>query len=133
MRGALSQIQRAGLVLSLAGLLLAGDSQWVLLQGFAWARMIVVYSADAPVATAVAQTFSGQRPCPLCLAAQKGQQEQGDRAPSRRVERRLETVLAGPATRLFPALREVPWPETRVVPFPDSPRFAPPKPRPRLA
>ena len=133
MRGALSKIHRAGLVLSLAGLLLAGDWQWVLLQGFAWARMIVVYSADAPVATAVAQTFSGKRPCPLCLAAQKGQREQSDRAPSRRVESRLETVPASPAARLFPALREVPWPEVVVIPFPDSPLFAPPKPRPRPA
>ena len=56
------------LILTLTG------GHWLLLQSFAWVRMIVTYARSATISTALAQTFDGQHPCPLCKLIQKAQQ-----------------------------------------------------------
>ncbi|HMO50706.1 MAG TPA: hypothetical protein PKE26_09805 [Kiritimatiellia bacterium] len=39
-----------------------------LLQVAAWAGMVIAYSQDSDLATAVEMTFDGDHPCPMCTA-----------------------------------------------------------------
>lgn len=54
-------------------------AHWALLQGGAWAGMLVARAARTDVATAVETTFDGAHPCRMCLAVQDGQKEQQQR------------------------------------------------------
>jgi len=47
---------------------------WAALQSVAWAGMLLSYSRSGSVATAIAKTFDGRHPCPLCKAIAKGEQ-----------------------------------------------------------
>ena len=49
---------------------------WVALQTVAWAGMIVSYSEKAPLKTALAETFDGKHPCPLCKAIAAGKKSE---------------------------------------------------------
>jgi hypothetical protein len=42
--------------------------QWELSQGLAWIQMIREYSQESSLATAVEDTFSGQKPCSMCVS-----------------------------------------------------------------
>jgi len=52
-------------VASVLVLLLAGV-QWDILQGIAWAGMLVKYTARYDLSTAAKMTFDGAHPCALC-------------------------------------------------------------------
>lgn len=94
-------------MLSLVAALASSGGPWVLLQGFAWARMIVVFSQESGLRTAIVQTFSGRRPCALCHAAQRGQHEEGRKAPGLKLELNLEWAPAAEnALELDPPLLE---------------------------
>lgn len=43
------------------------------LQVVAWAGMVVTYSHDQSLADALAMTFDGDHPCPLCISIRKAQ------------------------------------------------------------
>ena len=48
----------------------------------AWGQMLVDYSKDKGVMVAVADTFDGAHPCPMCLKIKEGkQQEKSDKGP----------------------------------------------------
>lgn len=74
--------------LGAAGLIFAAVSlcggHWAVLQGVAWARMLVEYSPEAGFVQAVRKTFSGTAPCGLCkkIAAAKSQDKTPAGAPS---------------------------------------------------
>lgn len=57
-------------------LLAASDAPWGALQSVAWAGMIVSYSERAPLKTALAETFDGKHPCPLCQAIAAGKKSE---------------------------------------------------------
>jgi hypothetical protein len=131
MKPVAARASRLGLWLSLLALVFASGSQWTLLQGVAWARMIVVYAQEGTLAEALAQTFSGRRPCPLCHQAQKGQHQQGDQVPWQRPAAALELIPTGPAAAAlapdFPLLWQVGVAREQPV----GQRRSPPKPPPR--
>ena len=60
-------------------LVLAISSPWALLQSVAWFGMLVNYSRKAGLPQAVAMTFDGQHPCPLCHLVKEGQAEERQR------------------------------------------------------
>jgi hypothetical protein len=45
---------------------------WTVLQSVAWAAMIVTYSRQGTLREAVARTFDGNHPCPLCKLVRAG-------------------------------------------------------------
>jgi hypothetical protein len=49
---------------------------WAFLQAVAWAGMVISYSQEAPLTEAVAKTFDGQHPCPLCKQIAKGKRSE---------------------------------------------------------
>jgi hypothetical protein len=65
-----------GNLLLIIALLVATDAQWLVLQSVAWAGMIVSYSEKAPLKLALAETFDGKHPCPLCKAIAAGKKSE---------------------------------------------------------
>ncbi len=57
-------------------LLAATDAQWLVLQSVAWAGMIMSYSEKSPLKGALAETFDGKHPCPLCRAIAAGKKSE---------------------------------------------------------
>lgn len=49
---------------------------WAVLQSIAWARMISQYAQQESLGGALAKTFDGNHPCPMCRAIQQGQQQE---------------------------------------------------------
>lgn len=45
---------------------------WALLQGVAWAGMLVSFASEGTVMEAVQKTFDGQHGCPLCKKVKEG-------------------------------------------------------------
>ena len=45
--------------------------QWLMLQSVAWVNMVKDYSHNATLSQALAKTFDGSHPCPLCRFIQK--------------------------------------------------------------
>ena len=54
------------MVCVLFAFLLNCGGHWYILQGVAWVNMIRDYSRMVPLTQAVAMTFSGKYPCPIC-------------------------------------------------------------------
>lgn len=69
-------IKKAGAVLCLLAMFIAGGGHWAVLQTIAWGRMIVDYSRTASLATAVEETFDGDHPCPMCTSIKKGRSDE---------------------------------------------------------
>lgn len=70
----------------------------VIVQGAAWASMLVTYSAKDGIAQGVTDTFSGEKPCCLCMKARELEHQQSELpATPNRDDRRLsssETLAA---------------------------------------
>src|SRR5260370_3008085 len=65
----------------LAFFLLAGG-HWAILQTGPWMGMIVAYSRDGDVSTAISNTFDGKHPCSLCSAVPDGLKQDENKVPS---------------------------------------------------
>jgi hypothetical protein len=109
---------------------------WAALQSVAWVRMIVSYAQHDSLRTALAKTFDGRHPCALCLAIEKGrQQEQTENKnlPAQRADQAPEFVCDVQRT----AAPLPPMTATQAVPFVPvcHPDFiqTPPSPPPRFA
>jgi hypothetical protein len=50
------------------------EGHWAVLQAVAWTRMLVVYSRDASLSTALEQTFDGKHPCAMCKLIESARQ-----------------------------------------------------------
>ncbi|WP_353568376.1 hypothetical protein [Haloferula sargassicola] len=72
-----------------------------LVQGIAWASMLVNYSAQDGLAQGVKDTFSGEKPCALCLkaAAMEKQQSDSPAAPEKQDRRLLGRLLSETLSR----------------------------------
>jgi hypothetical protein len=75
---------------ALLAVFLTSGTHWVTLQAVAYASMIVRYSQDAPLRQAIARTFDGRHPCPLCRMVQKGRQDEEKKRPLLAAESRFE-------------------------------------------
>jgi hypothetical protein len=66
----------AGCVLCLVAVLTTLGGHWLVLQSYAWARMIRDYSRHDSLISAIAKTFDGKHPCGLCLTIQQDRQQE---------------------------------------------------------
>ncbi len=110
------------LVVSLGG-------HWALLQGLAWTTMLARFSQAMPLTEAVASTFDGKHPCPLCLAVQKGQQEEQKKSRLQPLQK-LVLILDAQVLALIPP---PPLPRcSHLVEALRSRAEEPPRPPPRM-
>jgi hypothetical protein len=117
----------------LAAVLLSGGP-WSVLQVIAWARMVVVYSQQGSLTSALVKTFDGRHPCALCLQIRQGEREDQrnpHQNPRERSEGTTELFCDGQRT-------SVPLAPTLVLELPLPPPAsyshlleAPPRPPPR--
>lgn len=118
---------------SLAFLLLVGG-QWSVLQSIAWVRMIVAFSQQDSLLTALRKTFDGRHPCALCRQVREGRQQEqqnSQRAPREEPERMLE-LFCGTDTVTLPLPCEgrvafATFPLDRYSEFVESPPTPPPR------
>jgi hypothetical protein len=102
--------------------------QWAVLQGIAWTGMLISFSRDGSLVEAVAKTFDGEHPCPLCKAVDKGQkqdQEKSVQVPMKKLDAVLVQgfqVIAPAPVRITYALLTQQG-ERRVIP----PLWTPPR------
>ena len=84
-----------GLAACLWAVLAMSGGQWVALQALAWVRITMEFSQQATLGTAIAKTFSGKYPCPLCMRVQAGvrhEQQQTQKIPWLKTEKLPEVV-----------------------------------------
>lgn len=72
-----------GNVACLAAVIALCGGHWFALQTVAWGRMLVDFSRHDSLGTAVAKTFDGRHPCPLCLKVRQGWQQDKQREADR--------------------------------------------------
>jgi hypothetical protein len=102
----------AGVAGCLWAVLMMSGGHWMALQSLAWLRMTAEFSHQTTLRAAVAKTFSGRYPCPLCVKVQQGiqqERQQAERIPWLKSEKLPEALwqfraLSAPAV---PALTAV--------------------------
>lgn len=67
---------RLGKFLVIATLVLTTGAHWAALQTVAWTTMLASNLRTQSVSQAVAQTFDGEHPCPLCKAIAAGKKSE---------------------------------------------------------
>lgn len=103
---------------------------WAALQSVAWAGMLLSYSRGGSVATAIAKTFDGRHPCPLCKAIAKGEQG-GKKQDCQLATGKMDMDFRPQSRLLFPRQGPGSW---RTVAETAPAFFArPPVPPPRFA
>ena len=103
---------------------------WGFFQSVAWMGMVISYSQDAPFKEALAKTFDGKHPCPLCKVVAEGKKSEKKSEATLSLKKfdglnqALPLVIFPPAS--FPSIgaQEV---------FPEALAHAPPTPPPRTA
>lgn len=119
---------RYGKFLVVIALVLSTGLHWVALQTIAWTTMLANNLCTQSVSEAVAQTFDGEHPCPLCQAiavAKKSQQKTEAVAPVLKIE-------FPPAPENFVLISPAPISAFSLAPrFADSSFQKPPLPPPR--
>lgn len=105
--------------------------QWAVLQGIAWTGMLISFSRDGSLVEAVAKTFDGEHPCPLCKAVDKGQkqdQEKSVQVPMKKLDAVLvqgfQVIAPAPVRITYAPLTQ--QGERRVIP----PLWTPPRQSP---
>jgi hypothetical protein len=86
---------RARLAIGLAflALFLLAGGHWAILQTGAWMGMIVAYSKDRDVTTAISRTFDGKHPCALCFAVEDGRKQEQKKAPAVQLEFKKDFII----------------------------------------
>src|SRR5688572_3519270 len=74
-----------------AALVVAVGGHWAVLQSVAWVSMVVTYSQTDSWDVALQKTFSGEKPCKLCLAVKEGKQQEQKQSVLK-VETKLDFV-----------------------------------------
>ena len=126
--------KRAGLVGCFVAVLAMCGGHWLALQSVAWGRMIVIFSQQDSLVTAIAKTLSGKYPCSLCLKVRSGlhqDKEREDKLPWLETEKMPEAVwqwccVTAPSAPTAPRT-EQPFVPTLNADFIDSPPAPPPR------
>jgi hypothetical protein len=124
----LSAFNRAVVAMVLA---LSIGVQWPLLQSIAWLNMLVTFSAQDGIQTAVVKTFDGKHPCKLCNFVSEGKQAEKKKDATQQSLKKFDLLLVTAADLSFPREPFFPHsdfqPECRIRPH------APLSPPPDLA
>jgi hypothetical protein len=118
----------AGRSLLVAALFFAIGGHWAVLQTVAWASMIVEYSHEGAVTTAVEKTFDGRHPCAICKAIQTRQQSE-KKHEALQLVKKIELFDQQVAELVFPRSVSLPVmdPDTFGVARMDAPPVPPPR------
>jgi hypothetical protein len=101
---------------------------WGLLQSVAWVGMMVNYSRQGSLQDAVAKTFDGQHPCPLCKLVREGKQCEKKPEAQQNVKQ-IDLFADQAATFDFPPLPAPVFPAPRLIPSrTGTPLLPPPRP-----
>lgn len=76
---------------------------WALLQGVAWAGMLVSFASEGTVMEAVQKTFDGQHGCPLCKKVKEGQSNRKQPQQAGQSVQKINAVLVEMTTLTAPA------------------------------
>jgi len=107
--GAMSvTLKAAGKWLMVLSLCAAIGLHWAALQSIAWVGMLITYSHHQSVATAVAETFDGDHPCPLCKAIHKA--EESGKKQDIQLGGKIDMDYPRQAELLIPPLIDFKWP-----------------------
>lgn len=88
--------------LMVLGLMVSIGMHTVVIQSAAWAGMLVSYSLqNGSVTQAVADTFDGAHPCPLCHLAKKTENTSSDDKQAPKAEGKVKLHLIAEATPPF--------------------------------
>ena len=94
----MSSRSKASLLPRIARLVIVGTIclslglHWALLQGVAWAGMLVSFASEGTVMEAVQKTFDGQHGCPLCKKVKEG--SSSDRKQPQQVGQSMQKINA---------------------------------------
>jgi hypothetical protein len=126
----------AGAVACLVAVLILNGAHWAALQSVAWGRMLADFSRQDSLRVAVAKTFSGRYPCPLCLKVRQGwheEKQQREKLPWEKPENSPEPFweLRYAAVPPVPssAFDEQPFVPQLAADFIETPPFPPPRAR----
>jgi hypothetical protein len=121
-------IARLSRLVVVAALTCSLGLHWAMLQSVAWVSMVVTYSQESPLKEAVAKTFDGKHPCPLCKEIAKGKQSER-RHGAGIVVKKLEGASILPRLSLVPPVgfSETRWPSTEGARLANAPLLPPPK------
>jgi hypothetical protein len=68
--------RRLGVAMVCLAVFSIAGGHWAALQTVAWARMLAAYSQSTPLGVALWKTFSGEDPCSMCRAIEKGKADE---------------------------------------------------------
>lgn len=83
-----------GITMMFLAMFSIAGGHWAVLQTVAWAQMLRDYSQESGFATAVTQTFSGERPCTMCKSIEKNRQQEEKAPPLLKVDKKAEVFVA---------------------------------------
>ena len=111
-----------------AALALSIGLHWGVLQSAAWLGMVVSYSQDAPLKEALAKTFDGKHPCPLCKAIAKGRRSEKESESAPAAKKLQFAYSLVPFAFVPPSdYRETCWPEVSAGGLSRTPPVPPPR------
>jgi hypothetical protein len=101
---------RLAIAFAFLALFLLAGGHWAILQTGAWMGMIVAYTKDGNVSTAISRTFDGKHPCAVCSAVRDGRKQEEKKAPGLQLELKKDFVIR---SFLFEVVRDFSWREYR--------------------
>jgi hypothetical protein len=121
------------IILTAACALYLSGAHWMVLQMTAWTGMLAMRAPQVGLVAAVETTFSGEKPCSLCSAVNKGQKrEQQPESQALKSLKEVQFVMVEQATPPTPFANDnLVWVE--VANFAHGRADAPPTPPPKRA
>ena len=98
-----SLLPRIARLLVVGAICLSLGLHWALLQGVAWAGMLVSFASEGTVIEAVQKTFDGQHGCPLCKKVKEAQSNRKQPQQSGQSMQKINAVLVEMTTLTAPA------------------------------
>jgi hypothetical protein len=124
----LAVLLKTSKLLLVAMLSLTLGLQWTVLQSIAWAGMLVQFSRQCSLGQAVAKTFDGLHPCPICQLVRAAKKSEGKPAAQPTLKRFDLLADRTPAFVFLAAPRPVfSWSFTAPERF-EAPATPPPRP-----
>ena len=98
-----SLLPRIARLLVVGAICLSLGLHWALLQGVAWAGMLVSFASEGTVIEAVQKTFDGQHGCALCKKVKEAQSNRKQPQQSGQSMQKINAVLVEMTTLTAPA------------------------------
>lgn len=112
----------------------ASGSQLDILQAVAWSGMFLKNTQALSLQDALEETFNPEKPCPLCLAVQGARSNDGKQdVPVEKQSSVKITLFTAGAELYYLGVPVIPWDMPVSERGPDTVRFRPPFPPPRVA